>query len=266
VKSGAAGTPGTGSERNSGTKWHRDGANLFPSFLCISTPTFLCVICSRMYAITHIWLEFSSSAHGISGQNMGHLLPACLIRMCDMCVICCISACLISMCVICSLHVCMHGQNVCHLLPAYCICLSPQNVCHLLFACEHFNVRHLPRAYTVCPSVQKRIICFQHLCSSCKEFRVIRGFSEVYQPCGIKLPRNFLFRIRLYKSNETSLVMQRREANAPHIFNRNFHRHQNQLATQKTGPILQLHCKKRLAVFPSPPGMSLTKLCLAEKN
>jgi hypothetical protein len=28
----------------------------------------------------------------------------------------------------------------------------------------------------------------------------------------------------------------------------------------------QLHCKKRLAVFPSPDGMSLTKLSLAGNN
>ncbi len=46
--------------------------------------------------------------------------------------------------------------------------------------------------------------------------------------------------------------MQRREANAPNIFNKNIHRHQNQLATQKTGPILQLYTVKKTGGFPVP--------------
>jgi hypothetical protein len=31
-------------------------------------------------------------------------------------------------------------------------------------------------------------------------------------------------------------------------------------------PPLKLHCKKKLAIFPSPAGMSLTKLSLGGKN
>jgi hypothetical protein len=31
-------------------------------------------------------------------------------------------------------------------------------------------------------------------------------------------------------------------------------------------PLLHMHCKKRLAIFPSPAGMSLTKLSLIRNN
>jgi hypothetical protein len=33
-----------------------------------------------------------------------------------------------------------------------------------------------------------------------------------------------------------------------------------------TGPMVNRHCKKRLSLFPSPAGMTLTKLSLARKN
>jgi hypothetical protein len=38
------------------------------------------------------------------------------------------------------------------------------------------------------------------------------------------------------------------------------------LLLTKTNFVINVHCKKRLSIFPSPAGMSLTKLSLAWKK
>jgi hypothetical protein len=115
------GPPGQGRNENSGTKWHRDGANLFPSFLkffmYLNSYTSLYVICSLhvcydaylvgifVVCSWHFWSEYGPSAPCMSDKNVRHLLLGLMgiIRSLHdlsvfMCVICYISACLISMC------------------------------------------------------------------------------------------------------------------------------------------------------------------------
>ncbi len=134
---------------------------------------FMCVICSL-----HVWSESSSSAHGISGQNMGHLPPACMIIMCAICFL--VSWASFVLCMTCqylcaSSAIYLHVWSVCasH-APCMCACMViGQYVCHVLPAYTFGILRtcvisSLPVRISMClcMSVYNYVICSKHLCSS----------------------------------------------------------------------------------------------------
>jgi hypothetical protein len=86
---------------------------------------------------------------------------------------------------------------------------------------------------------------FTGLSVSCKKIRAEKAAPEGQQGAAIEFTvppgQNFI----LFKPKEINIVQTQN-------FGRGFAR--------------LLHCKKRLSIFPSPAGMSLTKLSLARKN